>query len=56
MNGINFKNYAVMGTPTMFFLDSKWIIIQKPARVVDRVWKLEVKGFKMKNSLAIHNN
>lgn len=31
MNGINFKNYSVMGTPTMFLLDSKGIIVQKPA-------------------------
>ncbi len=33
MNGINFKNYSVMGTPTMFLLDSKGIIVQKPASV-----------------------
>ncbi|MGK0379179.1 MAG: thiol-disulfide isomerase/thioredoxin [Patiriisocius sp.] len=31
MNGINFKNYAVIGTPTIYVLDSKGVIIQKPA-------------------------
>lgn len=33
MNGINFKNYAVIGTPTMYLLDSKGMIIQKPVAV-----------------------
>lgn len=33
MKGINFKNYAVIGTPTMFVLDRKGMIIQKPAAV-----------------------
>ena len=33
MNGINFKNYAVIGTPTMFLLDSKGIITNKPVTV-----------------------
>jgi hypothetical protein len=33
MNGINFKNYAVIGTPAMFLLDNKGIIVQKPAKV-----------------------
>ena len=32
-SGINFKNYAVMGTPTMFLLDSNGIIIEKIATV-----------------------
>jgi peroxiredoxin len=32
-SGINFKNYAVIGTPTMFLLDSKGIIIEKIATV-----------------------
>jgi peroxiredoxin len=32
-SGINFKNYAVMGTPTMFLLDNKGIIIEKIATV-----------------------
>jgi thiol-disulfide isomerase/thioredoxin len=31
--GANFKNYAVIGTPTMFLLDSKGIIIEKIATV-----------------------
>ncbi len=31
--GVNFKNYAVIGTPTMFLLDSKGIIIEKIATV-----------------------
>lgn len=29
--GVNFKNYAVIGTPTMYFLDSKGLIISKMA-------------------------
>lgn len=29
MNGVNFKNYAVVGTPTMFLLDSKGVILSK---------------------------
>lgn len=33
MNGINFKNYAVFGTPTMFLLNSKGIIIEKIASI-----------------------
>ena len=33
MNGINFQNYAVIGTPTMYVLDSKGVIVQKPATV-----------------------
>lgn len=33
MNGINFKNYAVIGTPTMFLLNSKGIITNKPLTV-----------------------
>jgi thiol-disulfide isomerase/thioredoxin len=37
MNGINFKNYAVIGTPTMFLLDNKGIIVQKPATVEELV-------------------
>ena len=37
MNGVNFKNYAVIGTPTMFLLDSKGIIVQKPATVEELV-------------------
>ena len=33
INGINFKNYAVIGTPTMYLLNSKGTIIQKLATV-----------------------
>ena len=33
MNGINFKNYAVLGTPTMYILDSKGIILSKMATI-----------------------
>ena len=33
MNGINFKNYAVIGTPTMYVLDSKGIIVSKMATI-----------------------
>lgn len=32
-SGINFKNYAVIGTPTMFLLDIKGIIIEKIATI-----------------------
>jgi hypothetical protein len=39
MNGINFKNYSVMGTPTMFLIDSKGIIIEKIATIEELlVW------------------
>lgn len=34
-NGINFKNYAVIGTPTMYILDSKGIIVSKMATIAD---------------------
>ena len=32
-NGVNFKNYAVIGTPTMFVLDSKGVILKKIATI-----------------------
>ncbi|MFN0083072.1 MAG: TlpA family protein disulfide reductase [Ferruginibacter sp.] len=35
MNGINFKNYGVIGTPTMYLLDNKGIIIQKIANLAE---------------------
>jgi thiol-disulfide isomerase/thioredoxin len=35
MNGINFKNYAVIGTPTMYILDSKGIIFSKMATITE---------------------
>jgi len=37
MNGINFKNYAVIGTPTMYLLDSKGVILKKLATVEELV-------------------
>jgi hypothetical protein len=38
-NGVNFKNYAVIGTPTMYLLDSKGTIIKKLATVEElMVW------------------
>jgi hypothetical protein len=33
LNGINFKNYAVIGTPTMYIIDSKGIVLSKMATV-----------------------
>jgi peroxiredoxin len=36
-NGINFKNYAVIGTPTMYLLDSKGVILSKMATVDELV-------------------
>lgn len=33
ISGVNFKNYGVLGTPTMFLLDSKGIIIKKIATI-----------------------
>ena len=32
-NGVNFKNYAVTGTPTMFILDNKGILLKKIATI-----------------------
>jgi thiol-disulfide isomerase/thioredoxin len=43
MNGINFKNYAIMGTPTMFLLDSKGIIIEKIATIEQLLARMEQK-------------
>jgi thiol-disulfide isomerase/thioredoxin len=33
INGVNFKNYAVIGTPTMYLLDSKGVILFKMATI-----------------------
>jgi len=33
MNGFNFKNYAVIGTPTFYLLNSKGVIIEKMATI-----------------------
>ena len=35
MNGINFKNYAIIGTPTMYILDHKGFILSKMATVTE---------------------
>ena len=35
MNGINFKNYGVIGTPTMYVLDTKGNILSKPATITE---------------------
>ena len=35
MNGINFKNYAVLGTPTIYLIDNKEIILSKMATVTE---------------------
>jgi alkyl hydroperoxide reductase subunit AhpC len=35
MNGVNFKSYAVIGTPTLFLLDSKGIIVSKMATITE---------------------
>jgi len=35
MNGVNFKNYAVIGTPTMYVLDSKGFILSKMATITE---------------------
>lgn len=34
-NGINFKNYAVMGTPTMFLIDKDGKILRKVASFME---------------------
>lgn len=46
MNGINFRNYAVIGTPTIYILDSKGIIQSKVASI-----KEVIQFSKTKNSL-----
>ena len=35
MNGINFKNYAVLGTPTIYLIDNKGIILSKMATITE---------------------
>ncbi|MEZ0184721.1 peroxiredoxin family protein [Flavobacterium oncorhynchi] len=37
IKGVNFKNYGVLGTPTMFLLDGKGIIIKKIALIKELV-------------------
>jgi len=44
MNGINFKNYAVIGTPTLYLLDKKGFIIQKMSGIVELLtWSNSLK-------------
>ena len=33
MGGINFENYAVIGTPTLFLIDKKGMVLQKMATI-----------------------
>ncbi len=42
MDGVNFINYAVMGTPTLYLLDKKGIILKKSAtanEIIDQIKK-----------------
>ena len=42
MDGINFRNYAVMGTPTLYLIDKKGIILKKSAmadEIIDLIKK-----------------
>ena len=42
--GINFKNYAVIGTPTMYILDSKGIILSRLATIAEVLEFVKRKG------------
>jgi len=42
--GINFKNYAVIGTPTMYILDSKGIILSRLATISEVLEFVKRKG------------
>jgi thiol-disulfide isomerase/thioredoxin len=44
MNGINFKNYAVLGTPTIYVLDSKGIILSKTATISEVLEFINLQG------------
>ena len=44
MNGFNFKNYGVIGTPTMYLLDSKGIILSKMATITEVLEFVKRKG------------
>jgi peroxiredoxin len=35
MSGVNFKNYGVLGVPTLFLLDKEGIVLEKTATVDD---------------------
>lgn len=43
MAGINFKNYAVLGTPTLYLLDHQGIILEKTAMAEDVLKTLETR-------------
>ena len=43
MGGTNFKNYGVLGVPTLFLLNRKGIIIEKTAMVNDLLKTLETR-------------
>ncbi len=43
MDGINLKNYGVLGVPTLFLLDREGIILEKIAMVNDVLKILETR-------------
>jgi thioredoxin-related protein len=45
MGGINFENYAVIGTPTVFLLNNKGEVIQKMTTISEVLdWSASLKG------------
>jgi len=50
MNGINFKNYGVIGTPTLFLVNSKGIIIEKMATLEQLMAWMEKSGEQQNSS------
>ncbi len=46
VDGVNFKNYGVLGTPTMFILDSQGLIVKKLARADALIeWSTGISSF-----------
>ena len=43
MGGANFKNYAVLGVPTLYLLDKKGIVLEKTATVEDLLKAIKTK-------------
>jgi len=43
MNGANFKNYGVLGTPTLFLLDKDGMVLEKTATVDDVIKAIKTK-------------
>jgi len=43
MNGVNFKNYGVLGIPTLFLLDKEGIVLEKTATVDDVIKAIKTK-------------